>query len=311
MPVTRRAIVGAALAGPALPLYATPLPSVRIGVLRYGTLSWETDVIRHHALDVAAHINLVPVELAAAPAAQVALQAGEVGVIVIDWLWVARQRSAGADWTFIPFSNAVGALIAPTTSPILALPDLRERRLGIAGTPLDKSWLILRGYAAKRYDIDLDSIASKTFGPPPLLAEQMKAGRLDALLTYWPFAAKAEAAGARQILAVEDAVAALGINAGVPYIGYVFSQHWAEQNPGLIDGLSPHRARHERSCRHPMRNGNAWPRSPAPATMLNLRDCAIGIDAVFRAGGRHPNAAPPGSCLICSQASAAGIWSAG
>ena len=65
----------------------------------------------------------------------------------------------------------------------------------------------------------------------------MKAGRLDALLTYWPFAAKAEAAGARSILAVEDAVSALGIGAGVPYIGYTFAQRWAEQNPALIDGF--------------------------------------------------------------------------
>ena len=65
----------------------------------------------------------------------------------------------------------------------------------------------------------------------------MKAGRLDALLTYWPFAAKAEADGARHILDVADAVSALGIGAGVPYIGYTFSQHWAEQNPALIDGF--------------------------------------------------------------------------
>ena len=31
--------------------------------------------------------------------------------------------------------------------------------------------------------------------------------------------------------------AALGIDAGVPYIGYTFSQHWAEQNPALIEGF--------------------------------------------------------------------------
>ncbi len=155
-------------------------------------------------------------------------------MIVIDWLWVVRQRGAGADWTFVPFSNAVGALIAPANSPVRTVPDLVGRRLGIAGSPLDKSWLILRAYASQRDGIDINSKTDKSFGPPPLLAEEMKAGRLDALLTYWPYAAKAEAAGARRILDVEDAVSALGIAAGVPYIGYTFAQHWGEQNPALI-----------------------------------------------------------------------------
>jgi NitT/TauT family transport system substrate-binding protein len=237
MLIARRALLSGCLAAAALPLNAGPLPPLRVGVLRYGTVSWEVDVIRHHALDAAAQIEVVPMELAAAQAAQVALQAGQVDMIVLDWLWVARQRGTGADWTFVPFSNAVGALIAPPGSMVQTVPDLRGRSLGIAGTPLDKSWLILRGYAAERHGIDLDTAADKVFGPPPMLAEQMKAGRLDAVLTYWPFAAKAEAVGARRILAIEDAVGALGIGAGVPYIGYVFSQHWAQGNPALVEGF--------------------------------------------------------------------------
>ena len=237
MRITRRTLFGSLAATSAMPLHAATLPSLRIGVLRYGTVSWEIDVIRHHALDAAAHIAIEPMELATPQATQVALQAGQVDMIVVDWLWVARQRSAGADWTSVPFSNAVGALIAPANSPVREMPDLANHALGIAGSPLDKSWLILRAYATRRYGIDLDGNANKSFGPPPLLAEQMKAGRLDALLTYWPFAAKAEARGARRILDVEDAVSALGIDEGVPYIGYTFAQHWAEQNPTLIDGF--------------------------------------------------------------------------
>jgi NitT/TauT family transport system substrate-binding protein len=237
MRIARRVLLGATLSAAAISRRAAAVPAIRIGVLRFGTVSWEIDVIRHHALDAAAQIAIAPVELAAAPAAQVALQSGQVDMIVVDWLWVARQRSAGADWTLVPFSNAVGALIAPDNSPVRDVPDLPAHALGIAGSPLDKSWLILRAYATQRYGIDVDATVNKSFGPPPLLAEQMKAGRLDALLTYWPFAAKAEAAGARRILAVEDAVSALGIGAGVPYIGYTFAQSWAEQNPVVIDGF--------------------------------------------------------------------------
>ncbi len=29
----------------------------------------------------------------------------------------------------------------------------------------------------------------------------------------------------------------MGIAAGVPYIGYIFAQHWAEQNRALIEGF--------------------------------------------------------------------------
>jgi len=237
MRIARRMLLGATLSAAATPLRGAPIPAIRVGVLRFGTASWEIDVIRHHALDAAAHIALEPTVLATAQAAQVALQSGQVDMIVVDWLWVARQRGAGADWTSIPFSNAVGALIAPANSPVRDVPDLTGHTLGIAGSPLDKSWLILRAYTSQRYGIDLDARTNKNFGPPPLLAEEMKAGRLDALLTYWPYAAKAEAAGARSILAVEDAVRALGVGAGVPYIGYTFAQQWAEQNPALIDGF--------------------------------------------------------------------------
>jgi NitT/TauT family transport system substrate-binding protein len=221
---SRRGLLGAALAASTVPARAAA--PVRVGVLRFGTVSWEVE-----------DITVVSSDLAAPQAAQVSLQAGAVDLIVVDWLWVARQRASGADWSFVPFSNSVGALIVPEGSGIRSVADLPGRRLGIAGSPLDKSWIILRAYASDRFGIDLDAQTTKTFGPPPLLNEQMKAGRLDALLTYWNFAAKAEAAGARRVLSVEDAVSALGIGAGVPYIGYTFAQHWAEQNRPALDGF--------------------------------------------------------------------------
>ena len=237
MRIARRTLLGTTFAAATVLLGAAPAAPIRVGVLRYGTVSWELDVMRQHALDAAAHVTVSQTELASAQAAQVALQAGQVDMIVVDWLWVARQRGARADWTFVPFSNAVGALIAPANSPVHEISDLANRSLGVAGSPLDKSWLILRTYAKQRYAMDIDAVANKTFGPPPLLTEQMKAGRLDAVLTYWPFAAKSEAHGARHILDVADAVSALGIGGGVPYIGYTFSQRWAEQNPALINGF--------------------------------------------------------------------------
>jgi len=237
MPFGRRGLLASVVSLAAGPAAAASRPSVHVGTLRFGTVSWEADVIRHHDLDGKAGIAVEPVSFATPQAAQVALQAGNVDMVVADWMFVARQRASGADWSFVPFSNAVGGLIAPAGSPVRDVPDLVGRSLGVAGTPLDKSWLILRAYATKRYGIDLKAATNVSFGPPPLLAEQMNQGRLDAMLAFWPQAARSEAAGARRVLAVEDAVAFLGVGAGVPYIGYIFSQAWAEKNPAAIAGF--------------------------------------------------------------------------
>lgn len=228
----------------ALPLGATraATPPIRVGTLRFGSVAWELDVMHHHGLDKAAGVVVEPVEFAAAQAAQVALQAGRVDMVLQDWLWVSRQRASGADWTLSPTSSALGAVIAPAVSPVQTVADLRGRRLGIAGSPLDKSWLLLRAYAQQTLGLDLDQATTKSFGPPPLLAEQITAGRLDAVLTYWPFAARAEAAGLRRVLAMEDAVEAMGVPLnvsflGVPFLGWVFSDAFAARNAAAVQGF--------------------------------------------------------------------------
>jgi NitT/TauT family transport system substrate-binding protein len=212
-------------------------PTIRIGSLRYGTLSWQLDVITKHGLDKQEGIRLEPLELATTPAAQLALQAGSVDLIVSDWLWVSRQRAEGGDLTFVPFSSASGALIVPAASPIRDIAGLAGQRLGIAGSAIDKSWLVLRLYARKQLALDLDAQVRKSFGAPPLLSEELAAGRLDAVLTYWPFAAKLEARGMRRLLSIGEALAALGITGDLPLTGYVVSARWAVENQMALDGF--------------------------------------------------------------------------
>jgi NitT/TauT family transport system substrate-binding protein len=207
---------------------------LRVGVLKFGTVSWELDVIRQHGLDAAEGFSIEPVELASTLATLVALQAGSVDTVVSDWFWVSRQRAAGADWSFFPFSTAVGALVAAPQSPVHTLADLRGRRLGIAGSAVDKSWLILRAAAQRKEGLDLERETDKSFAAPPLLDEELAAGRLDAVLTYWPFAARLEARGMRRIMSVDDAMHVLGFESAVPMVGYVVADHWAAEHRPLL-----------------------------------------------------------------------------
>ena len=204
--------------------------TLRLGVLKFGTVSWVMDVIEHHDLDEAYGIDIEDLELASNQATLVALQAGRVDCVVSDWLWVSRQRAAGADWTFFPFSTAVGALVAARGAPIHGLADLRDRRLGVAGSPLDKSWVIVQALAQEQH-LDLARDAQLSFGAPPLLNQELLAGRLDAVLTYWNFAAPLESRGLPVVLSMSDALRQLGFETAIPLVGYVVSEHWARQHP--------------------------------------------------------------------------------
>ena len=53
---------------------------VRVGVLPFGTVSWELDVIKRHKLAEREGVNLVVVPLAGRDASTVALQGGSVWV---------------------------------------------------------------------------------------------------------------------------------------------------------------------------------------------------------------------------------------
>jgi NitT/TauT family transport system substrate-binding protein len=212
------------------------MPTLRIGVLKYGTVNWVLDVIAHHGLAEPNGIRIDELALASTPATLVALQAGRVDCIVTDWLWVSRQRAAGADWTFFPFSTDLGAVVAARGAPVHRLADLRGRRLGVAGSPLDKSWVILQALARERH-IDLARDAQVSFGAPPLLDQELLEGRLDAVLTFWNFAARLESRGLPAVLSMSDALRRLGFKTPVPLVGYVVSDRWAKAHPRALAGF--------------------------------------------------------------------------
>ncbi|WP_408648446.1 ABC transporter substrate-binding protein [Thalassococcus lentus] len=213
-------------------------PVLRAAVLQYGTVNWELDTIKHHAFDEANGFSLEVQGMAGGAAAKVAFQGGEADVIVSDWLWVARQRAAGKDYVFIPYSRAVGAVMVPAGSPAQSLADLQGGKIGIAGGPLDKSWLILQAYAQQEFDLDLVAQTEQVFGAPPLIFKTALQGELDGAINFWHFLAKMEASGMRPLVTVETAAEALGLDTQTPLLGYVMRGDMLRDNPELVNGMA-------------------------------------------------------------------------
>lgn len=213
-------------------------PVLRAAVLETGTVNWELDTIKHYGLDAENGFMLDVRGVAGGPAAQVAFQGGEADVIVSDWLWVARQRAAGKDYVFIPYSKAVGGVLVPKDSTAQTLADLDGKKIGIAGGPLDKSWLILQAYAQQELGMDLKAQTEQIFGAPPLVFKTALNGETDAAINFWHFMAKMEAAGMRKLIDVSDAAQALGLDPETPLLGYVVTGEMLRENPDLVKGLA-------------------------------------------------------------------------
>lgn len=223
------------LTGLVSPAFA--LEKVRVGVLEFGTVNWEMDVIQTHKLAAQQGIELEVVPLASADASTVALQGGAVDMIVSDWVWVARQRAAAFDYTLFPYSNAVGELLVKADSPIKTLADLKGKKLGVAGGAADKSWLLLRAFAQQTQKLDLQAETQPQYAAPPLLNELMQRGDLDAALNFWNYAARLKAAGMRSIITVPDTLEGLGIQRDLPLIGWVFSEKWAKEHAASVNAF--------------------------------------------------------------------------
>jgi NitT/TauT family transport system substrate-binding protein len=199
---------------------------LRIAIQRTGTASWEIAVMKARGLDKAADLTIETTELASTEAGKVALEGGAADMVVGDWLWVARERGLGDKLLFTPYSSALGAVMTPKESPIHTLADLAGRSIGVAGGPVDKSWLLLRA-AALGAGLDLAKDAHPSYGAPPLIAEKLAQGETETALEFWNFCADLEGRGFRRAIEMADVEKALGASGPVAMTGYVFSESFA------------------------------------------------------------------------------------
>lgn len=202
-------------------------PTLRVGVLKFGTVSWEMQIIETHRLAEKRGLDLEIVPLASENALAVALQGGRVDLIVSDWLWVAHQRGANRRYQFAPYSLAVGAVMVDPAANIDNIGDLAGRKLGIAGGPVDKTWLLLRAYAQVTKGIDLEASSEPTYAAPPMINRLMLKGDLPAAINFWHYNARLEAMGMQPLLSVEQLLNGLDIQTVPPLLGWVFGEEWA------------------------------------------------------------------------------------
>jgi len=224
------------LAGPAS-AQAQDMPVIRVAVLEIGTVNWELATIARNGLDRKHGFRLKVQPYADNGATRIAVKGGAADMAVADWIWLARQRAAGKGYVFIPYSRAVGGVVVPGASTATTLEDLKGGKIGIAGGPLDKSWLILRAYAQQAYGMDLEAQTRQVYGAPPLIFKSATRSDYAGAINFWHFLSKMKATGMRELITVEEAGKALGLDTDTPLLGYYMKDSFLEAYPGLAQAF--------------------------------------------------------------------------
>ncbi|MFK2823602.1 ABC transporter substrate-binding protein [Arcobacter sp. YIC-80] len=208
---------------------------LKVGVLAYGTVNWELNVIKYNKLDKKYGFDLEVLKLASKNASSVALQANSVDMIVTDWLWVNTQRANKKDFTFYPYSKATGTIYTKqNTKKIL---DLEGQELGVAGGPYDKSWLLFQAYTKYKYKKDLKDLITPVFASPVILYKKILDGSLDSAINFWHFNAKLKAKGVQPLVEMSDVLKQLGVKENISLIGWTFRRDIALKNKKLYNSF--------------------------------------------------------------------------
>lgn len=212
---------------------SSELPVLKVGVLKFGTINWQMDVIKHHKLDILNGFKLEVRPFASKNASAVALQSGAVDIIMTDLFWVSRQRSQGKPYVLMPTVKATGGVYTATKNTLASLFDGQQRSIGVAGGSVDKNWLLLQAYA-KQQGFELSKHLKAKFAAPPLLNRFMLAGELDASINFWHYNARLDAAGMHVVLPVTTMLSTLGITTDIPLLGWVFEEQFATESAKLL-----------------------------------------------------------------------------
>lgn len=210
---------------------------LKIGVLSYGTVNWELNVLKHHNLDKKYGFDLELVNIASKNAQSVALLANEVDMIVHDWVWINLQKNKNKNFMFYPYSKATGTLVVDGDSDFKSLLDLRGKDIGIAGGKYSKTWLLFKAYYEKKYKRNLEKDTSAVYASPSILYLKMLNHSLLASINFWHFNAKLQAKGIKALISIKEVLHELEIESDIPFIGWTFTKKFADKNKKLINSF--------------------------------------------------------------------------
>lgn len=221
----------------ALGLVAAPAlaaETIKLGLMPTGTAKWELTAMQNLGIDKKHDLTIEVRDTVDSKAGQIALQAGEVDIILSDFYFVSSQRAAGGDVTFVPHSLAVGGLVVDPAAGIATVADLKGKTIGVQGSPIDKSYVVLQAYYKKQTGGDLATDATLRFGAPPLINEIITNGEAQAVLNLWNWNARAIAAGKTELMPVSAMMADLGVTVQPPLLGWAFTEANAAAKPAAF-----------------------------------------------------------------------------
>ena len=192
---------------------------VRVGLQAAGTFSWVIHAMEYFGVDEEYGLEIEPVTYASKQATELALRAGEVDIVVDDFVGIVQMRERGVPVQAVyPYSEATGGVVVAVDSGIDSVEDLRGRTIAAASLD-DKSLLILRALTSSEYGFDPQVDGRTLQAAPWLMAGLLDEGEIDAGIPYWHFVARLTGTGEYEdIMMVTEMLEELGLRSDLPIL---------------------------------------------------------------------------------------------
>ncbi len=157
-----------------------------------------------------------------------ALAAGQIDVNTQTLNDTIASVAAGSELKIVVANdNSTGNDQIICDQSIKSVADLKGKTIGVAGGPVDKSYVVLQAYYNSLTGGKLADDASVKFGAPPLINQLLSSGQVQAALNNWNWNATAAVDGKVQLISVAKMLAELGVPSQPPLLGWVFTDKTA------------------------------------------------------------------------------------
>lgn len=231
--------------GPAEEAGATAAPDaeaelipVRIGSIAGASQSYIPILLRDHGIGEKYGFDVEITELTSTGQQWTGLRAGDFDLATGSFLDLLRQRQGGLDATAIRgFSRFNNPIVTLPDQPYETLGDLAGTRVGTPNTAL-LDWMIIRAAGVRAYGVDIETDAEAVNASPPLIAELLNNGEIDAAFQFETFAIDPVAEGTLKLITdIPTLMQEAGFDPDSFYLTYNLSGSWRQQHPDAVPAL--------------------------------------------------------------------------